>query len=161
MKNKLCLVLLEISTMLGCSRTARLYPVQGPLSTQTPLPVLVAKVTGAFSPGSISVVLSDGEICKGRWTRVPPVQVPKGANTANAPVTNGMSSVWDTVYGSGFYVSHVLGARFYAQAVASGNQGTVLNAEMYRPVGEHENNPVSAIKGVARDNKDNIYKLVF
>jgi len=70
-KNKLCLVLLGISTMLGCSRTARLYPVQGPLSTQTPLPVLVAKVTGAFSPGSISV-LSDGEICKGRWRQVPP-----------------------------------------------------------------------------------------
>ncbi len=45
--------------------------------------------------------------------------------------------------------------------MASGNQGTVLNAEMYRPVGEHENDPVSAIKGVARDNKDNIYKLVF
>jgi len=72
-----------------------------------------------------------------------------------------MSSVWDTVYGSGFYVSHVLGARFYAQAVASGNQGTVLDAEMYRPVGEHESNPLNAIKGVARDNKDNIYKLVF
>ena len=118
MKNKLCLVLLGISTMLGCSRTARLYPVQGPLSAQTPLPVLVAKVTGAFSPGTISVVLSDGEICKGRWTQVPPVQVPQGANTANAPATNGMSSVWDTVYGSGFYVSHVLGARFYARAVA-------------------------------------------
>ena len=72
MKNKLCLVLLGISTMLGCSRTARLYPVQGPLSTQTPLPVLVAKVTGAFSPGRISVVLSDGRYAKDAGHGYPP-----------------------------------------------------------------------------------------
>ena len=160
MKNKLCFILLGISMMLGCTHSARLYPVQGPLSEQTPLPVLVAKITGAFTPGDISVVLSDGEKCKGRWAMVPRAQVPKGANTASAPTTNGMSSVWDTVYGSGFYVAHVLGTRLYAQAVVTGNQGTVLNVEMYKPEGEHESNPVSAVKGVAKDNKDNIYKLV-
>ncbi len=71
-----------------------------------------------------------------------------------------MSSVWDTVYGSGFYVSHVLGTRLYVQAVIPGNRGTVLNLEMYRS-DEKEPNSVSAIKGVAKDNKDNIYKLVF
>lgn len=147
--------------MLGCSHTARLYPVQGPLSAQTPVPVLVAKITGAFTPGEISVVLSDGEACKGRWVMVPRPKVPKGATTANAPTTNGMQSVWDTVYGSGFYVSHVLGARLYAQAVVSGNRGTVLNVEMYKPEREPEGNPVSTIKGIPKDNKDNVYKLVF
>ena len=110
MKKKLCLLLLGISTMLGCTHTARLYPVQGPLSAQTPLPVLFAKITGAFNPGDISVVLSDGEMCKGRWVLVHPVQAPKGGTTANV-TTNVMSPVWDTVYGPGFYVSHVLGAR--------------------------------------------------
>lgn len=160
MKKKFYFLLLAISTMLGCTHNARLYPVQGPLSAQTPLPVLVAKITGAVTPGNISVVLSDGEVCKGRWAVVHPVKVPKGANTATAPATNGMQSVWDTVYGSGFYVSHVLGTRYYAQAVASGDRGTVLNVEMYRPGGEPEGKRVSAIKGVAKDNKDNIYKLV-
>jgi hypothetical protein len=92
---------------------------------------------------------------------VPRGQAPKGGDAASAPTTNGMSSVWDTVYGSGFYVSHVLGARFYAQAVASGDRGTVLNVEMYRPLREHEGYVVSSIRGVAKDNKDNIYKLVF
>lgn len=155
MKNKLCLLLLGISLMLGCSRTYRFYPVQGPLSTQTPSLVLVAKLTGAISSGSISVVLSDGEVCKGHWAEVPQVQVPKGANTATAP-TDSMSSGWDTVYGSGYYVSHVLGAR-NARAVASGNRGTVLNVEMYAtPEGEH----TFVIKGIAKDNKDNIYKVV-
>jgi hypothetical protein len=71
-----------------------------------------------------------------------------------------MSSVWDTVYGSGFYVSHILGTRLYVQAVIPGNRGTILDVEMYRSE-EKEPNSVSAIKGVAKDNKDNIYKLVF
>jgi len=154
-KLKLCVLLLGISVMLGCSHAYRFYPVQGPLSTQTPAPVLVAKLTGALSSGSISVVLSDGEVCKGRWAEVPRVQVPKGANTGSAPASS-MSSVWDIVYGSGFYVSHVLGARS-ARGAASGNRGTVLNVEMYAtPEGEH----AFVIKGVATDNKDNIYKVV-
>lgn len=44
------------------------------------------------------------------------------------PDTSGMSSVWDTVYGSAFYVSHVLGKKFYAQGSASGNHGTVVQS---------------------------------
>jgi hypothetical protein len=147
--------------MLGCSATARLYPVQGALSAQTPLPVLVGKITGVpFTPKDISVVLSDGEVCKGHWVIVHPVQVRKGSTTATAMTTNGMQSAWDTVYGSGFYVSHVLGTRLYAQAVATGDRGTVLNVEMYKPEAEGEDTPSDAIKGIAKDNKDNIYKLV-
>jgi hypothetical protein len=160
-KNKLCFILLGISMMLGCTRTARFYPVQGPLSSQTPLPVPVAKVTFGINPGNIAVVLDDGEVCKGRWAVVPRGQVPKGAATANASTTMGMRSEWDTVYGPGFYVAHVLGAKFYAQVTATGNRGTVLDVEMYRPenVEEHAN-LIAAVKGVAKDNKDNIYKLV-
>ena len=60
MKLKLCVLLLGVSLMVGCSATARFYPVQGPLSSQTPLPVPVAKVTFGVNPGKISVVLGDG-----------------------------------------------------------------------------------------------------
>jgi hypothetical protein len=156
-KVKLCFLLLGISIMLGCSHTYRFYPVQGPLSAQTPLPVLVAKLTGAISSGNISVVLSDGEVCKGQWAEVPRAKVPKGANTASAPEANGMSSVWDTVYGSGFYVSQVLGST-NARAVASGDRGTILNVELHAtPEGEK----TLIIKGIAKDNKGNIYKVVY
>ena len=143
--------------MLGCSHTYRLYPVQGPLAGQTPSLVLFAKITGALQSGSISVILNDGEVCNGSWTRVPPVQVPRDATAANAPATNRMSSEWDTVYGSGFYVAHIVGAKYYFQAVVSGNLGTVLNFEMYTA------NGVGALftNGVATDNKGNIYKLVY
>jgi hypothetical protein len=160
MKNKLFFVLLGVSILSGCRATGRLYPVQGPLSAQTPMPVLLAKLTGTFNSGSLSVVLADGEVCKGPWATVPHVQVPKSATTSNVAPPNSMSSAWDTVYGSGFYVSHVLGTRLYVQAVIPGNRGTILDVEMYRSE-EKEANSVSAIRGVAKDNKDNIYKLVF
>jgi hypothetical protein len=158
-KVKLWVLLLGISIMLGCSHKYRFYPVQGPLSAQTPLPVLVAKLTGSFpfTSGNISVVLGDGEVCKGHWAQVPRVKVPKGANTTSAPDSNGMSTVWDTVYGSGFYGSHVLGST-NAQAAASGDRGTVLNVEMYA-MPEGDKNII--VKGIAKDNKGNIYKVVY
>ena len=160
MKYKLFRLLVGVSILSGCRATARLYPVQGPLSAQTPTPVLLAKVTGAFNSGNMSVVLGDGEVCKGRWSTVPRAQVPKGAATASTSSTDGMPSVWDTVYGSGFYVSHVLGTRLYVRSALTGDRGTVLNVEMYRPH-NNESNILGAIKGVAKDNKDNLYKLAF
>jgi len=160
MKYKLFRLLVGVSILSGCRATARLYPVQGPLSAQTPTPVLLAKVTGAFNSGNMSVVLGDGEVCKGRWSTVPRAQVPKGATTANTLSADGMPSVWDTVYGSGFYVSHVLGTRLYVRSALTGDRGTVLNVEMYRP-DNNESNIRGAIKGVAKDNKDNLYKLAF
>src|SRR6516225_3084736 len=100
--------------LAGCTRPARLYPVQGPLSAQTPTPVLFAKVTGAVYPAGISVVLGDGEQCRGRWTQVEPVQASKGASTGSLVTTAGdMSPVWDSVYGPGYYVAHVLGGPFH------------------------------------------------
>jgi hypothetical protein len=57
-------------------------------------------------------------------------------------------------------VAHVLGARLYGRAVLTGNRATVLNLEIYEP--DHtENNRPAEIKGVARDNKDNVYKVAF
>lgn len=173
MKKRISLILLAALTMFGCTRTARLYPVQGPLSAQTPAPVVLARITGTLNPGDISVVLGDGEVCRGRWARVPSIDVARGATTATVPVTGDMSVVWDTVYGTGFYVAHVLGARLYAQAVVTGNRGTVINVELYKPEQQHEadvffdraiqhgdGGSFGAIKGVARDNKGNIFKIV-
>ena len=70
-----------------------------------------------------------------------------------------MSQVWDSVYGPGYYVAHVLGANYYYESVVSGNRGTVINVEMYWDASE-SNGRFSSVKGVARDNKGNTYKLV-
>jgi hypothetical protein len=52
-----------------------------------------------------------------------------------------------------------VGNKDFARGVASGNQGTVLNVEMYRVTDKRpEDTPL--FKGVAKDNKVNIYKVV-
>jgi hypothetical protein len=166
MKSRLILVLVCTSMLSGCSATARLYPVQGPLSTQTPSPVYVAKFTGAFNSGNFSAVLGDGEVCKGRWELVPPPTSSKAATPPGVPSANNLSAEWDTIYGPGFYSKEVLGADFYMRAVLTGNRGTDLNVEMYanqspEPSARHDNPITRIMKGVAKDNKGNIYNMVF
>ena len=118
-------VLLGLSLMTGCTAAVRLYPVQGPLSVRTPVPVFSGRLTGILNSGTASFVIGDGE-------------------------------VWDTVYGSGYYVAHVLGATLYAEAAITGDRGTVLDVEFYRP---NPGGEEIRILGAARDSKDNIYKL--
>jgi hypothetical protein len=160
MRSRLIVVLLGICVLSGCSLTGRLYPVKGPLSTQSPSPVYVAKVTGLLNSGNFSVVLGGGEVCKGRWQEVPrPKTSGETGTPGNMPATN-LSAEWDTVYGTGFYVAHVLGAKLYARAVITGNRGTILSVEMYRSLDQAQNK-AGALKGVAKDNQGNIYKLAF
>ena len=49
---------------------AAFYPVQGPQSAQTPVPIFVAKITGVIHSGNISMTLGDGEVFKWHWAQV-------------------------------------------------------------------------------------------
>ena len=153
MKHKLWLVLVGTSFLVGCTITAHLYPVQGPLSAQSPLPVFSTKLSGTINPRTISATLSNGEICKGNWIVIPQARVQKGSDAATT--INDLAPIWDTVYGTGYYVSHALGSKYYDRAVATGNKGTVLTMELYVDSGDGD------MKGVAKDNHENIYKVVF
>jgi hypothetical protein len=94
---------------------------------------------------------------QGRWATMPQ---PEKSTNAAATSPNDMAAEWDTVYGSGFYVSHILGARLHAKATLVGNKGTNLNLEMYKSDSNKEET-AAAIKGVAKDDKGNIYKVTF
>jgi hypothetical protein len=71
-----------------------------------------------------------------------------------------MSREWDAVYGTGFYVSHVLGSRLNGRGVLAGNRRTDLNVEVFK-TDKPEDNALSNIKGVVKDTKGNIFKLTF
>jgi hypothetical protein len=147
---KLGLVVILASILLGCSASAHLYPVQGPLSTQTPMPTLDAKV----SPGRhASVVMPDGEVCTGRWEYVEPKKK-KGDNTAKVETPSDLAAAWDAVYGPGYYVSHVLGEALYYRAVLTGNRGSTLKIETYTHSGDS-----GEVRGVAIDGKGNTFKV--
>jgi hypothetical protein len=160
MKRPATAVLLCASLLAGCSATARLYPVQGPLSQQDPAPVIVGRMSAGLHSGNFNVVLDNGEACRGRWTLVPRPNGPANATIPASPSTGTMASEWDLVYGQGFYVAHVLGARQYVRAEITGNWGTVLHAELYEP-DKIEQQGIASIKGVAKDDKGNIYKIAF
>jgi len=110
--------------------------------------------------GSFSAVLNDGEVFKGRWELVRRPNTEKDAAATSAPSAGSLSAEWDLVFGQGFYVAHVLGARLYGRAELTGSRGTILNVELYKSDNAREDAPGS-VKGVAKDNKNNIYKVAF
>jgi hypothetical protein len=138
--------LLTITALSGCA-TGHLYPIQGPLASQTPPPIYKMAISGALNSGSLSTTLPSGEICQGTW----------GLLRQDDPTANKMSAQWDLVYGPGFFVGHVLGNAQFARASLTGNQGTTLAIEFYKP-GQGD---VTTIKGIAQDNKGNLFKLTF
>ena len=152
LKAKSSLVLFAILLTSGCyvGPKARLYPVQGPLSAQTPVPVFVGKISGSYS-GKISVVLGNGEVCKARWT------------SATAMPANSMSTIWDSVYGPGYYVAHIHYDN--GQSVLPCDRGTVLHVQWIINVDDNidvDNRRADVfVNGVAKDSDGNIYKVVF
>jgi hypothetical protein len=134
----------------GCYQPVRLYPVTPPAPGQTAGAALDGKVTGLFNSGNMTVKLPSGEVCSGHW-----------AVTAPAGPTSDLAGVWDAIYGPGFYVAHVIGERLFTRAVLTGDKGTAITAEMYKPEHAGPDNVivVGQIRGVAQDNKGTIYKL--
>jgi hypothetical protein len=159
MNRKFVLFLLAASFTSGCIAFARFYPVQGPLSNQTPVPVYKAKLTGGFTSGSMSLNLGSGDVCKGSWAEAHTESPSPATGTPVPPSAMTMPAVWDAVYGQGFYVAHILGAKLFARAQATCQSGATINVEMYRRDSNRPDTPIE-IHGVAKDSKDNIYKVV-
>src|SRR2546429_1110866 len=160
MKNLLCTALLS-TLLISCHATARFYPVQGPLATQTPAPVLVGRISGAFYSGTMTLTGLQGEVFQGRWEAVKQPAKSTAAPSA-APADSEMAPLWDSVYGSGFYVAHVLGTRLYARASLAGKTGGLLKGEFYRPEDHGDSEAVSTAgpgRGVAEDGKRKGYKV--
>lgn len=148
MPARVTLPLLMAAVLAACvtSRTGHLYPVGGPLATQTPLPIYTLKAGGIIPPGPMSATLPSGEVCKGTWSFVPQAD----------PSSNRMQGDWDRVYGSGYFVANVLGSKLFAHAVLTGDRGTVLTVEIYKV-----DKPSSPLIGIAEDNNGNVFKLAF
>ena len=134
------LALLTATLLTGCVLPGHLYPVQGPLATQTPLPIFNIEIDRAAA--LMSATLQNGEVCNGNWASLP----------KDDPSANRMSAQWDAVYGQGFFVAHILGSGFLGRGLVTGPQGTTLNVETFTPTPED-------FKGVAQDNKGNLYKM--
>ena len=159
---KLIYVPLFSLLLVSCHATARFYPVQGPLAEQTPPPVYVGKLSGAFYSGTMTVTGNQGTVFSGRWETVrQPAKSTEAPQTAASDTE--MATLWDSIYGNGFYVANVLGTRLYGRGSLKAGNGDTLKVEFYRP--EKATNDANAIrgsiKGVGRDDKGNVYKITF
>jgi hypothetical protein len=146
---QLVLSVLIATSLAGClvMVPGHLYPVHGSLSAQTPAPIYKVTLSGVLDSGTMSATLNDGEVCSGSWTPV----------RQDDPSAGNMSVEWDSVYGAGFFVTNVLGNRVFARAILSGTKGTTLNVEFYDPTPGQ----IANVKGIAKDNKGNIFKMTF
>jgi len=139
----LCTILLFIS----CTTTATFYPIQGPLSEQKPIPVLVANVDGIMgNTGNINLTMPDGEICKGKWSSAAGMQVSVG--------TVNLFSQYGSALGTGYSVTNAAGVN-RGEAILIGERGTQIEVEFYTGSG------TASGYGLAKDNHGNIYKLLF
>ena len=155
MRNRRILDLLCLSSisLSGCYTHAILHPVSGPPISEGYRAVI--KPSGAFNSGPFYADLQEGRWfsngeCKGRW---------KAASPPKPLVANDMASLWDMVYGDGYYTTRILGAKQCARG--SGickKQGTVLDAEICQLEDGQNRKPTRV--GVARD-KDSVYKISF
>jgi hypothetical protein len=141
--------------LAACSTTANLYPISGPLSEQRPLPVLSVEINGiSGNSGTLSTTLPDGETLSGKWSSIAPMSYGMTTGVASGSATDGMNSVWATVYGAGFSAANVPGVN-KGEAMLIGDRGTVMHVEFLTGSGTANGT------GVAKDNKGNIYKVLF
>lgn len=156
MKSTLFLILATATMLMGCvslSVPGGFSPVQGPLSHQSPIPTYHATMRGILS-GTISVTLENGEVCVGPWSFVSKSAPEKSDAGSGSPASSSLAADWDTVYGAGYYVAHVVGNRLYARATLTGNRGTIIRSEF-----SNEHNERGQTKGVAEDNNGNVFKV--
>jgi hypothetical protein len=133
--------------MSGCSITASMVPVEGPLSQLRPVPIIEATVDGVMGhTGTISMTMPDGEQCSGRWS-----------SAAGTGISYGSGSLFGTygaAYGTGFAISTGHGQN-PGQAFLTCNRGTTMQIEFVTGSGTAHG------FGFAKDNNGNVYKLIF
>src|SRR5438132_11794503 len=96
-----CALLSLATTFSGCMVMVpgHLYPVHGPLSTDTPTPIYDVSLSGVLKSGTMTATLRNGEVCRGNWTAV----------RQHDPTGGPLAAAWVSVHGSGRFVAWVAG----------------------------------------------------
>ena len=133
--------------LVACSTTARLYPVEGPLSQQVPPPVLSATVNGITgNNGSLALTRADGSVCPGEWSSAAGVQTTFGAGS--------LFTQYGAIYGSGYSVTSG-GGQNPGRAIATCADGVRFDIEFVTGGGTANG------FGFARDTSGNVYRVLF
>ena len=96
--------------------------------------------------GSITLTMPDGETCTGQWSSAAGMSVSHSSGT--------LFSQYGSAYWSGYSVGNKPGEN-RGQAIIIGDRGTVIEIEFYTGSG------TASGFGLAKDNKENIYRVLF
>ena len=132
---KKALLVCATALMSGCA-TAHFYPVQGPLSAQTPPRIYTVRMD---SVDIVTVTLGKGEVCRGMWSNL----------AKEDPTHSDLAAEWDLVYGKGFFLANIQGSIGVARAILSCTSGMSVNVEF------------NATQGVAKDSNGDVFRLMF
>ncbi|MGB5259924.1 MAG: hypothetical protein WBO34_05305 [Gammaproteobacteria bacterium] len=133
--------------LVGCSTSASLVPVKGPLSKQTPVPTIQATVNGIMgNTGEIKLAMPDGESCFGKWSSAAGAGISAG--------TDSLIGTYGPVYGVGTSGNTGTGQN-PGLAFLSCSQERTIQIEFVTGAG------IASGFGIAKDNKGNIYTVQF
>jgi hypothetical protein len=136
------------AVILACASTGcavgpiHLYPVEAAAAGQPQKAILSGTIIYAPVSATLSFRSNDGERFSGPCTL-----------GSAAGVNDDLKATWDSVYGQGDYVAHVVGSQTHCTATLTGSKGTVFHVESYTETAE------TPVKGIAQDSNGNIYKL--
>ena len=129
--------------LTSCSITLNLFPTKGPLSENLPVKVIKAKATNVTSnSGKCFLTMPDGEYCTGRWSSTAGVIASK--NNFGLMLSYGQELGLNP-----------RGNENRGYAMLLGNRGTSIEIEFLTGAGTAHG------FGIAKDNKGNIYKVLF
>lgn len=133
----------------GCmSQDIALYPIEGPLSQQTPLPVVKAVAKGVESnTGQLLMTLPNGEKCQGKWSSVAPQYTSVSSGSL-------FSAYGGAVFGSGVTSGNLPGVN-KGHAFVTCNRGTTVQSEFFTGSGTANG------YGISKDSNGNVYKMLF
>lgn len=131
----------------GCSTSVNMYPVEGPVSQERPLPVLVARVDGILgNTGQFDFKSADNAYCSGRWSSVAPQMVSVGWGS--------LFTTYGSAHGFGTGISSMPGVN-KGQAFGVCSDNTTFQVEFLTGSGTANG------FGIAKDSRGNVYRLIF
>lgn len=123
-----------------------MYPVEGPKTKAMPLPVIRATASGIEgNTGNLTFADTDGGACAGTWSSGAPSTLISG--TSLVAIYGGATGVDVSI--------PAISAMNRGQAFIACDTGTTFQAEFYT------GNGTANGFGIAKDNKGNVYRILF
>jgi hypothetical protein len=138
---------LQVLLLTACSSSISMFPIEGPLRSETPNQVLSATAENVSSnSGRFSVTYPNGDECVGRWASIAP--------QLTSASWGSLFTQYGAMSGASIMTTNMPGIN-RGEAMAVCSSGNRLQIEFY--TGSGTANGI----GVAKDERGNVFKLIF